>query len=148
MSDTQITIKTFFDDKRTRIVLGGICGAIAVFLTFSFLSFFFTWDLDQDKLLNKSSWQVFSLAQLEIENWGGKLGAIVSKKFIHDWFGVSSLLFIFIFTLLGLRLLQIPVRFLRKKVLISGVSILVLFVAYLLFSYKSSLGFFQFGVGR
>ena len=181
-------IKTFFNDKRTRIVLGITCGAIAVFLTFSFVSFFFTWDLDQDRLLNKSSWQVFTSAQLEIQNWGGKLGAIVSKKFIHDWFGVSSLLFIFIFTLFGLRLLQIPVRFLRKKTLIACVSILVLslvfgyffnsawdgnvggmlgyalgyrflvdllgtipagaiiivlLVAYLLFTYKSSLGFFQ-----
>jgi len=181
-------IQTFFNDKRTRIVLGITCGAIAVFLTFSFVSFFFTWDLDQDRLLNKSSWQVFTSAQLEIQNWGGKLGAIVSKKFIHDWFGVSSLLFIFIFTLFGLRLLQIPVRFLRKKVLIACVSILVLslvlgyffnsawdgnvggmlgytfgyrflvdllgaipagaiiivlLVAYLLFTYKSSLGFFQ-----
>ena len=169
-------------------MLGITCGAIAVFLTFSFVSFFFTWALDQDKLLNKTSWEVFRSTQLEIQNWGGKLGAIVSKKFIHDWFGVSSLLFIFVFTLFGLRLLQIPVRFLRKKTLIVSVSIIVLSlvfgyffneawdgnvggmlgytfgyrflvdllgaipagaiiivlcVAYLLFAYKNSLGFFQ-----
>lgn len=188
MSDTQTTIQTIFNDKRTRIVLGITCGAIALFLTFSFFSFFLTWDLDQDKLLNRTSWEIFRSEQLEIHNWGGKSGAIVSKKFIHDWFGVSSLLFIFIFILLSLRLLQIPLRFLRKKILIACVSILVLslvfgyffnsawdgnmggmlgytlgyeflvdlvgtitagaiiviiLAAYLLFTYKNSLGFFQ-----
>ncbi|MDR0941482.1 MAG: DNA translocase FtsK, partial [Bacteroidales bacterium] len=188
MSDTQTTIRTFLNDRRTRIVLGITCGAIAVFVTVSFLSFFFTWDLDQDKLLNRTSWEVFRSEQLEITNWGGKMGAIVSKKFIHDWFGVSSLLFIPIFILLGLRLLQIPIRFLRKKILIICVTILVfslafgyffnsawdgnmggmigytfgyellvdllgritaggiiviLLVAYLLFTYKNSLEFFQ-----
>lgn len=181
-------IKTFLNDKRTRIVLGVTCGAIAVFLTVSFASFFFTWDLDQDKLLNRTSWEVFTSENLEIHNWGSKFGAIVSKKFIHDWFGVSSLLFVFVFILLGLRLLQVKVRFVRKKILIACISILVfslvlgyffnsswdgniggmigyslgykllvdligaitagfviiiLLAAYVLFTYKNSLGFFQ-----
>ncbi|MDR2963955.1 MAG: DNA translocase FtsK [Bacteroidales bacterium] len=118
-------LKTFFSDKRTHIVCGFACAAIAIFLTLSFVSFFFTWQFDQDKLLNKTSWEVFRSAQLEIQNWGGKMGAIMSKKFIHDWFGISSSLFVFMFAIVGLQLLGIHQRFVRKKILISCVSILV-----------------------
>lgn len=96
----------FFRDERFKVSLGVFLIAFAIILCLSFTSYFFTWQSDQSlidvpfgKLLGKNSYQV--------ENWVGKLGAVLSNKFIHDWFGVASFSFIAIFTVFGFNLLNV-----------------------------------------
>lgn len=96
------------DNKTKRIIIAFALFAIGVFLSISFFSFFFTWQNDQSELLNKTTSEILfsdiddsdpalsEAAPIEIQNKGYKLGAIVSKKFIHDWFGIGSFAIIFL----------------------------------------------------
>ena len=40
-----------------------------------------------------------------VENWLGKFGALLSNQFIYEWFGVASFIFVFVFFVIGYRLL-------------------------------------------
>ena len=40
-----------------------------------------------------------------VENWLGKLGALIANQFIFQWFGVASFIFVFVFFTLGYRFL-------------------------------------------
>jgi len=40
-----------------------------------------------------------------VENWLGKFGALLSNQFIYEWFGIASFIFIFVFFVIGYRLL-------------------------------------------
>ncbi len=112
MQESTSFFTRIFADDRIRIVSGIVSVSIAIFFLLSFVSFIFSWQNDQSELLHQSSWEfLFSSDQkledpaiansytsisevepqvFEIQNWGGRLGALVSKKIIHDWFGVSS----------------------------------------------------------
>ncbi|MDD4149119.1 MAG: DNA translocase FtsK [Bacteroidales bacterium] len=109
------SIIVFFRDERFKVSLGVFLLAFAIVLCLSFTSYFFTWKSDQSildveftKLLGKNSYQV--------ENWIGKIGALLSNKFVHDWFGVASFSFVAIFAVFGFNLLNVkltkPWRFL------------------------------------
>ena len=87
------SIIAFFRDERFKVSLGVFLLAFAIILCLSFTSYFFTWKSDQSildveftKLLGKNSYQV--------ENWIGKVGAVLSNKFIHDGFGGASFSFV------------------------------------------------------
>lgn len=87
---------------RMQVVLGLLWGFVGIYLIFSFISFYITWKNDQNLVLNNGFFKIlFSHVSYEdpvyvdsealvIQNWGGKLGAVVSKKCIHDWFGVAA----------------------------------------------------------
>ena len=95
-------------NKTKRIAIGSCFLIVGAILTLSFFSFFFTWENDQSELLNKSAGEfLFSQTDtsdpaleeaqpIEILNKGGKLGALLSKKFIHDWFGIGSFAIVFL----------------------------------------------------
>ena len=100
MSEQNDTTKQ--SNKTKRIAIGSCFLIVGAILTLSFFSFFFTWENDQSELLNKSAGEfLFSQTDtsdpaleeaqpIEILNKGGKLGALLSKKFIHDWFGIGK----------------------------------------------------------
>ena len=133
-------------DERIRIVLAIVCISVGIFFMLSFSSFLFTWQDDQSELLQKSTWSYLfstqdgidpaigkshpSIAIIEqnektTQNWGGKFGAVISKKFIHDWFGISSFLFVFISIIVGLKLFNISFFPVKRAVLISLLTILI-----------------------
>ena len=79
----------FRDDKFIRI-----CGFVflitSVFLLIPFVSYFFTHEADFDKV-NQTSWfELFGNSDIQVENWLGKLGAIVAHVFIYKGFGIAS----------------------------------------------------------
>lgn len=147
MPESQNFLSHPFSDERVRIVTGIVSMSIAIFFLLSFTSFVFTWDNDQSELLNKSTWKfLFSSKQkledpavanaytsiseiepeaFEIQNWGGRLGAIVSKKFIHDWFGVSSFLFVYMSIIIGLYFFKIKFKTIRSQIFVLLLTILV-----------------------
>ena len=99
------TIQT---NKTKRIAIGSCFLIVGVILAVSFFSFFFTWANDQSELLNKSAGEflfsqtdtndpaIESAQPLVIQNKGGRIGALLSKKFIHDWFGIGSFAVVFL----------------------------------------------------
>lgn len=99
----------FFTDKKTHKVAGVFLALFALFLFFSFLSFLFTWWLDFDKLSQASFSDILFDESLEINNWTGRLGAGLAFLFVKEWFGIASVVFIYLFLVSGLNLLNLKI---------------------------------------
>ena len=74
--------------------------AFSAFLLLAFISFLFTWQVDQNIINNH-----WNDPSIQVENWLGKLGAYTSHQFIFNGFGVASFLFVFLSFILGFRIL-------------------------------------------
>ncbi|MBL0035966.1 MAG: DNA translocase FtsK 4TM domain-containing protein [Flavobacteriales bacterium] len=95
--------KAFLADERTHKVGGLFLVLTSAFLLVAFTSYFFTWRIDQD--ITSRSWGGIFDRSVHVENWLGKLGALTSHQFIHQWFGVAAFVFVLWSFLLGVRIL-------------------------------------------
>src|SRR5690554_6214771 len=78
--------KRMLQDERVRFTLGFFVLLFALYLTLAFVSFLFSWKVDQS-----FEWQsVFSNATIRADNWAGKVGATFASQFMNRWFGVAS----------------------------------------------------------
>src|SRR5699024_6509319 len=69
-----------------------------------------------------------------VQNKQGKLGALLSNQFIYEWIGVSSFIFVFMFFLVGYRLLyELWIVCVVKSVLYASVGILFISVTFCFF---------------
>jgi S-DNA-T family DNA segregation ATPase FtsK/SpoIIIE len=97
-------INAFFTKIITNEKLGKIVGisllVFSTFLLFTFSSFLFTWEIDQNIINNH-----WDDPTIKVDNWLGKLGAYTSHQFIFNGFGVASFLFVFLSFILGFRIL-------------------------------------------
>jgi len=126
IDEKKTTQKTFtIKDDRVRVILGFVLIGLSAFLMLSFLSFLFTWEHDQSVFDNSIS-QFFLNKDIVVENWGGKFGALVSKKIIHDWMGVPSFLLVLITLIAGLRFFNISKASLQKSIRVSVILIIIL----------------------
>jgi len=91
-------------EGRIRIVLGLVLLVIAFFAGLSFISYFFTWKADQGFLDTELATNLADPG-VRVENWAGKAGAVVSNLFIYKWFGISSMVLVFLVALYGLALI-------------------------------------------
>jgi len=128
------------DNKRLRLSVGAILLLFSAYQVFSFLSYFFTWKADQDKVINKGFFEfIFSDSEILIDNHLGKLGAWASNLFIHEWFGLASFIFPFLFVVFGIFLiLKFKLFPLKKTLAISSVSLIVLSLLFGFFSAPES----------
>ena len=80
--------KAFLADERTHKVAGLFLVLLSAYLLVAFISYLFTWRVDQD--LTARPWtEVFS-TDVRAENWLGKLGALTAHQFIFTWFGLAA----------------------------------------------------------
>jgi DNA segregation ATPase FtsK/SpoIIIE, S-DNA-T family len=93
-------LKKHLSDERIPKLLGLGCFLFALFLFIAFVSYLFTWDIDQDKVQN-FGWKIMLDKEQEVANWMGRLGAIVSHQFIFYGFGLASFAFVYFFAQLG-----------------------------------------------
>ncbi len=92
--------------KKIRTILGATLVMLAVFLFVSYVSYFFTWKVDQDAILNTSFIDyIFNSAIPAPENWLGKFGAWMSHLLIFNSFGVTSIGICLFLFLLGIKIL-------------------------------------------
>ena len=105
----------FFKDERIKFLTGLAFLLISVFFALAFISYMFTWKVDKSMLDMKAS-DFFFRADIIVDNWAGKAGAIVANKFINNWFGLSSFLFIFIFFINGFKLLNVRLMNVQRAV--------------------------------
>ncbi|MBD3636472.1 MAG: DNA translocase FtsK 4TM domain-containing protein [Crocinitomicaceae bacterium] len=102
-------VVNLFDEKNRRLnlTIGSFLTLFAVYQLLAFISYLFTWKVDQNLVINKGFFEFLFSGEEEIEigNHLGKLGAWLSHKFIYDWFGLSSFLFPLMFIVVGLFLL-------------------------------------------
>jgi S-DNA-T family DNA segregation ATPase FtsK/SpoIIIE len=103
------------DGRLTKIV-GLFFLVMSVFFLIAFTSYLFTWQEDQSYVspANGGWHNLFKTTQelLDngvknpmVDNWLGKFGALLSNQFIFEWFGVASFQFVFVFFIIGYRLL-------------------------------------------
>jgi len=108
-----IALFDFLKNERFQKVSGVfLLFIVTPYLLVAFISFLFTWEVDQDKVLG--SWFDLFTSDIKVSNWLGKFGAIVSHQFIHRWFGVASFLFVLLSFLVGVRIIYkvslLPIR--------------------------------------
>jgi DNA segregation ATPase FtsK/SpoIIIE, S-DNA-T family len=93
-----------FDDERIPKLFGMLCLFLSLYLLVAFISYFFTWEHDQN-IVYRFSWEMF-LSDVEVDNWLGRLGAFLSDAFIYWGFGVSSFGFVYLLYRYGLTLMR------------------------------------------
>ena len=140
--ESEIQKKSFFKDERVRFTFGVFTVFFAIYLIIAFVSYLFTWQVDQS-----FEWQnIFSGSDTRVQNWTGKIGASFSVQFMNRWFGIASFSIPFIIGLLGLRLLKtrpLPFRKTTFKLLIGT----VLLSIALGFLFQTAGGFLGSGPG-
>ncbi|MEM9848747.1 MAG: DNA translocase FtsK [Bacteroidota bacterium] len=109
-------------DDRIAKLLGVFSILIASYLFIAFTSYIFTWEEDQS-LVHQSHWSLLSETAIEMDNWLGRLGAIVSDLFIYWGFGIPSFIFVALLGILGWNTIQDKplkdfVPFIRNSVLL------------------------------
>jgi len=97
--------RSFIADERTHKIGGLMLLLFSFFLLVAFTSNLFTWKADQAIAGAGSPWQLLLKNDLQVENWLGKMGAIVSLQFVNHWFGICSFVFPFLLFLTGVRIL-------------------------------------------
>jgi len=85
-------VVAFFKAEQTQRIIGLLYIFAAVYIGVACASYIFTWQADQDKVMGPSSY-LFS-PEVRVQNWFGKMGALLSNLFMYKWFGVSSFLFV------------------------------------------------------
>lgn len=90
----------FFKEPNTVFVVGVVFAAIAVYLCFSFLSFFSSGGADQSVINSVEA------AGETVENSTGRSGAIVASYLINDCFGWASVLIVPFLVVVALRFMN------------------------------------------
>ncbi len=93
-----------FDSERVSKLVGIFLLFLSFYLFIAFTSYFFTWENDHDVVF-RFSWEVF-LADIEVDNWLGRLGAFLSDTIIYWGFGIASYGFIYLLYKYGLALIR------------------------------------------
>lgn len=125
----------FLQNKNFQRISGIFLVFIALIMLFSFLSYLFTWKVD-DNVFSFSTSEILFNKDIKVANKLGKVGAILSNLFIKQSFGVASFVFILLFAQFGLRLLGIRFLSIKKTVFHSIWTILLIstLTAYILFN--------------
>ncbi|MFD0767066.1 DNA translocase FtsK 4TM domain-containing protein [Mucilaginibacter lutimaris] len=137
-----------FDLRDGRIIkiAGLFCLVLSVFFLIAFTSYLFTWQQDQSYVskanggwgnLFKTSKELLEngVNNPMVDNWLGKFGALLSNQFIFEWFGVASFLFVFVFFIIGYRLLF--------KIKLFSVSKMLAYTLFSIVFLSVTLGFFH-----
>lgn len=93
-------------DERTRFIIGLIVLFFSIFLTISFISFFFDGAADQSIIDYQSVKEMNSIGN-GIQNWGGSHGAAFADFFINHWIGISAFFIAIFLGRLGLKLMNV-----------------------------------------
>ena len=104
-SNTDDDIDMSVNDRRRTIV--GVClTAFTVYMAFAFLSYLFTWRIDQSTL-DVPIGKLFTNTNIEASNWTGTFGALLAQRFMYKWIGLPSFGLIVLLTVCILRLFKI-----------------------------------------
>ncbi|HEX6181323.1 MAG TPA: DNA translocase FtsK 4TM domain-containing protein, partial [Chitinophagaceae bacterium] len=102
--EEKVQVKQLVQDERTHKIAGAFLIALGLFLFFAFVSYLFTWQIDQDKVFRGGASFLFS-DDVKVANLLGRLGAWASHFFIYNGFGLASFLLCTLFFVIGVNLL-------------------------------------------
>lgn len=101
----QLSLKLGLNDERVPKLVGILSLFLSIYLFIAFTSYLFTWKVDQDRVL-RFSWSLLLESEMEMANWLGRLGAIVSNMFFYWGFGLPSYFFIAMLVVAGMALIR------------------------------------------
>lgn len=113
------------------------------------LSFFFFWKDDQ----SVTDWtHVFmsskeTVNEARVQNWGGKLGAVLAKTVVADGFGLFGLCIPAVLIIFSLRIMRFRPAMLRKSVRLTLI-LMILGVADARIPFPGQLGSVRHRTGR
>jgi S-DNA-T family DNA segregation ATPase FtsK/SpoIIIE len=127
---TKADLLPTFDLQNGRLIkiVGLFFIILSIYFLIAFTSYLFTWQEDQSYVIDANGgWSNLfkGLDELRnngipdpiVQNWLGKIGALLAHQFIYEWFGVASFLFVFVFFVIGYRMLFKVRIFAIEKVL-------------------------------
>jgi len=124
----QVSIKGGVQDDRFPKLVGLFCLFFTLYLFIAFSSYLFTWKEDMDK----ANWSIL-LSPHDMDNWLGRLGAVLSHQFIYYGFGFPSFILVFLLFTTGMSLIvETP---LRKLIPVYKRSILTMLWTSFLFAF-------------
>lgn len=111
-----------FGSKKMKSTIGVLLLLMAVYLFLSCLSYLFTWQADQNRVMGKGLFEfLMEDNDQELENWLGKFGAWTSHLLIYRWFGLASFTFPLVFLVLGFKtLFNVSILPIRKTLAASA----------------------------
>ncbi len=104
------------EDGRAIKIVGLFFILLSIAFLVAFTSYLFTWEEDQSYVIDANGgWsnlfktveelRLNGVNDVIVQNWFGKLGALTAHQFIYEWFGIASFFFVFVFFVIGYRLL-------------------------------------------
>lgn len=93
--------RSFYGDERTQKIVGLLLILFSAYLTIAFVSYFSSWEVDQDKVLGSRA-DLF-LPETKVKNWLGKFGALISHFFMYKGFGAASFILVPVLCIFGLQ---------------------------------------------
>ncbi|MGZ4090443.1 MAG: DNA translocase FtsK 4TM domain-containing protein, partial [Bacteroidia bacterium] len=94
-------LTAIYSNERTQKIIGLLLVLFSSYLAIAFTSYFFTWDVDQDKVLDSAS-TLFN-PETKVQNWLGKAGALISHLFLYKGFGAASFILVPVLFIYGLQ---------------------------------------------
>ncbi|MBN8702714.1 MAG: DNA translocase FtsK 4TM domain-containing protein [Bacteroidetes bacterium] len=134
---------SFVQNEKFRKITGLLLLLFSVYFFIAFVSYLFTWQTDQDKVWR--GWGNLLMSDVKVDNWLGKLGALLSHSLIHRWMGVSSFILSFLSFLYALHLAFNAKPFNLAKV--TGYSIFALLWSSIVLGYFLGDSYFYLGGG-
>ncbi len=129
----QLSLGLGLNDERLPKLAGVLALFFSLYFFIAFTSYLFTWHIDQDRVL-RFSWQLLLESDIQMANWLGRLGAIVSNMFFYWGVGISSYIVIYLLVVLGLAWIRRePLKNYLPKIRYSviGMAILSVFFAFI-----------------
>ncbi len=94
------------NQKKAKNIIGAALLLLSCYFFLACLSYLFTWQSDQDRVINKSLIEfLFDGNTIPVDNWLGKFGAWSSHLLIYKWFGLSSFGFCILLFISGIKIL-------------------------------------------
>ena len=126
-------------DERVSKLLGLLMIFLSVYLLIAYVSYLFTWQEDQDIVL-RFSWDLLFMGEQKMDNWLGRLGAIMSNGLIYYGFGLASIGLIYLLFIYGRAMIVgAPLSDLRMN--LRHTAILMVFFSILLRFLAQNSGF-------
>ncbi len=117
--------KGLFKNEQASFITGIILIIFSVYLTISFISFFFTGSADQSKIENLSVGELSSISN-DIQNWTGAFGAYLSNLMINRWMGISAFIVALWLYVAGRRFIKVAHTRMIRFTISCALSIIVI----------------------
>ena len=92
-------------ERKWQNIFGVFFMFLSIILLISLVSYLFTWQSDQDKVL-KFTWSQLLFSDVEVSNWLGRLGASISSLMFYWGVGIASMTMVYVFFKTGFFMIK------------------------------------------